>query len=443
MKKLITLLAACTSLLAASQETQYQFSLSEAIHFALQNNRGALNAARSIEAAEKQKWETIATGLPQLSADAGFQHYLKQPVQLIPAEFFGGPPGTFEEIVFGTQQNANATATLRQLIFDGSYLVGLQSAKVFLEISKNAKEKTDLEVRKAVINAYGNVLLAEESVKILEKNKATLEKNYTETKQVYENGLTEEENVEQLQITLSHITNSYNHALRLREITYKMLSFIVGIPTDTHITVTENLEALTLESTRLELLTTPFSVENNTDYKIALNSQKSQELLLKLERSRALPSLNASLSGGYTGFSNDFTFFQREQRWFGTSLLGAELRIPIFSSLARSARTQRARIELEKAKTQLTETEQKLQLELETARSDYQLAIEQYQTSKKNLELAERIEYKNQVKYAEGLASGFDLRQAQTQLYATQQEYLQAMLSIITHKAELEAMINQ
>ena len=73
------------------------------------------------------------------------------------------------KLLFGTKQTMNATATLNQIIFDGSYLVGLQSAKVFLEISKNAKEKTDLEVRKAVINAYGNVLLAEESVRYLEQ----------------------------------------------------------------------------------------------------------------------------------------------------------------------------------------------------------------------------------------------------------------------------------
>ena len=60
---------------------------------------------------------------------------LKQPVSLIPAEFFGGNPGEFAEVIFGTQQSATATATLNQLLFDGSYIVGLQSAKVFLEIS--------------------------------------------------------------------------------------------------------------------------------------------------------------------------------------------------------------------------------------------------------------------------------------------------------------------
>ena len=169
MKKIIIIIGLLLSYYTNAQEN-YSFTLQEAIDFALENNRTAKNAAQDIEAAKKQKWETTSTGLPQIEASIDYNNWLKQQVSLIPAEFFGGNSGEFAEIAFGTKQTMNATATVKQLLFDGSYLVGLQSAKVFLEISKNAKEKTDLEVRKAIINAYGNVLLAEESIKILEKN---------------------------------------------------------------------------------------------------------------------------------------------------------------------------------------------------------------------------------------------------------------------------------
>ena len=152
-----------------SQEVVQSFSLQQAINYAMEHNRTAKNAASDIEAAEKQKWETTATGLPQISASIDYSKWLQQQLALIPAEFLGGASGEFVEVPFGTKQSVNATVILNQKIFDGSYLVGLQSAKVFLEISRNAKEKTDLEIRKAVINAYGNVLLAEESVLILER----------------------------------------------------------------------------------------------------------------------------------------------------------------------------------------------------------------------------------------------------------------------------------
>ncbi|KAG1652316.1 Cobalt-zinc-cadmium resistance protein CzcB [Nymphon striatum] len=122
------------------------------------------------------------------------------------------------------------------------------------------------------------------------------------------------------------------------------------------------------------------------------------------------------------------TFFSSDQQWFDSSILGLDLSIPIFSSGKRSASTARAKIALEKAKTQLNEAEEQIRLQLENSKSNYILSIEQYETSKQNLNLAERIENKNQIKYNEGLASSFELRQAQTQLYDAQQNYLQTFI---------------
>ncbi len=441
--KFILLVIFSYSIFGHSQQNETSFTLQEAIDFALENNRTAKNAARDIKAAEKQKWETIATGLPQIDASLDYQNFLKQQIALIPAEFFGGNPGEFAEIIFGTKQTLNATATLNQMIFDGSYLVGLQSARVFLEISKNAKEKTDLEVRKAVINAYGNVLLAEESVKILERNKDVLSKNLNETTKIYENGLEEEESVEQLQITLSGVESNLKNVSRLKSLAYQMLNITLGLDLNTSITLLDDLETLTAKNISLDLLTSDEVVENTIDYKIAFNDKTAKELLLKLEKSKALPTLNAFVNGSYTGNSEKFTFTNNSQKWFGASLLGMTMNIPIFSSLGRSAATQRARINLDKAEDDLTEVEQQLKLQIASAKSDYQFAIEDYENKKQNLNLAERIEKKNQIKFFEGISSSFELRQAQTQLYSAQQEFLQGMLDVINKKAELETVLNK
>ncbi|MFI2741856.1 TolC family protein [Zhouia sp. PK063] len=443
MKKLITVLFLIAAFAAKAQDqASYTFSLDQAINYALQHNRQSINASRDIDAAIKQKWETTASGLPQISGSASYQNNLKQQVSLIPAEFFGGEPGTFQAVKFGTKQNMTATATINQLLFDGSYIVGLQSAKVYLAISKNAKTKTDLQIREAVVNAYGNVLMAEESINILNKNLKVLKDNLFETQKTYENGLTEEENVEQLKITLANVQSNFDNTTRLRDIAYKMLNITLGLDIDAQTTLTDDLDELTIKNIDFSTNINGFDIENNIDYKIAKNNEISQELLLKLEKSKALPSLSAFINGGYQAYSEEFDFFDKGQKWFGSSVFGVNLSIPIFSSLARSARTKRAAIEVEKAKTELTETEQQLQLQLEKAQSEYQFAIEQYQTAKENLKLAERIEHKNQVKFSEGIASSFDLRQAQTQLYDTQSSYLQSMLDVINKKAALESLLN-
>ncbi|MGB5189865.1 TolC family protein [Robiginitalea sp.] len=440
---LLFVLASLTFFNARAQDIPTQFTLEEAIQFALENNYSAINASRDIEDAQKQKWETIATGLPQIDGNLSYTDQLKQPVSLIPGDFFpGGEPGTFVPIIFGPPRTTTATATLRQQIFDGSYIVGLQATKAFLSYSENNKEKTDQEVRKAVVESYGNVLLAKESTSILNRNIAAVEKNLFESEKLFENGLGEEENVEQLQITLANLKNALNANVRLENITVQMLNVVMGLPLEHPTEPVQKLDELVAQETAPELLNETFSLENNTDYKLVMNLNEQRYFEWKLARSRALPTLNAFVNYGYTGFGDPITVVGTDAQDFTSSVLGFDLNIPIFSSLKRSSSTQRAKIALEKAKTQLEETEQMLKLQHDQAKSDYTLAIESYQTSKENLSLAERIENKNEIKYSEGIASSFELRQAQTQLYSAQSEYLRAMIDVINKKTTLENILN-
>ncbi|MDQ7916337.1 TolC family protein [Mesonia sp. MT50] len=430
------------SFFAQEKQKEYSFSLDEAIERALDSSYNAINARRDIEIALKKKWETTADGLPQIEANVDYQNSLKRPVQLLPAEITGGPPGTFIPIQFGTKQNLSATATATQLIFDGSYLVAIRASRTFLNYTNTNAQKTALEIRKSVIDAYGNVLLAQELVDILESNQTTLQKNYDETKKIFENGLQEEEAVEQIQITLLQITNQLNNAKRLVVITEDMLNLTLGIPLKNDITLTDDLDNLAEENISLELMNVDPTIEENVDYQLAQNLIEQREHEFNLERAKALPSLSTFINYGTTGNSETFSFLTNDQEWYQSSIWGVSLNIPIFSSLKRSARTAQARIALEQAQTQFEQSKEQIRLQMNKAKNDYQFAIENYRTAKQNLKLAERIENKNQIKFSEGLATSFELRQAQTQLYQTQQEFLESMLEVLNSKAELETVLN-
>lgn len=464
MKKYLVIITAIfLGLSVEAQESSMTLSLQEAIDFAIKNSYDNKVAERDIESAKQQKWETTTIGLPQVEATVDYQNWLKQQVSLLPAAAFdnstsvvetveqyfgitrtGSPvaPEGFIPVRFGTKQNVNAAITLRQLIFDGSYLVGLQSARTFLKISQQAKEKTELLTREAVINAYGNVLVTEKSIEIFENNKKILEKNLNDAKKIFENGLNEEEDVEQLEITLGNIKSQLNSVKRLKDIAYQMLNITLGNDIDTQLTLTDSLDSLTESNIDLGLISQSFNLNNHIDYKIAENDRESKRLLMKLEKSKALPTLNAFVNYGSQANSDSFSFFNSNQEWFNYSLLGVSLKVPIFSSLGRSAKTQRAKIDLEIADIRLKETEEKLSLQAKRAKSDYQLSIEDYQTAKKNLNLAERIEKKQRIKFFEGLSTSFDLTQAQNQLYSQQQTFIQSMLDVIAKKAALENALN-
>jgi outer membrane protein TolC len=426
------------TLTSRAQESPITLSLNKAIDLALENSYNTRAAANDIASAKEKVWETTTIGLPQINGAIDYQNFLKQPITV--ADINGD--GVDEEFVFGTKQNVNASVTLSQLLFDGTYLVGLQSAKTFLKISEQAKEKTDLVTREAVINAYGNVLISENSISILENNIKILQKNYDDAKKIYENGLNEEEDVEQLLITLGDVKNQLNSVKRLNEIAYQMLNLTLGNSIDTKLVLTDTLDSLTEENITIDLVGETFLFENHIDYRIAENDREAKRLMVRLEQSKNLPSLSAFVNYGTQAFSNEFSFFDNNQRWFQSSLLGVSLKVPIFSSFGRKSKTAQAKIALNTADLRLEETKQRLELQAKKAKSDYQLSIESYQTAKKNLGLAERIEKKQRIKFFEGLSSSFNLLQAQTQLYTQQQNYIQSMLNVITNKAALENALN-
>jgi len=442
MNKIIIFLVLILSIGSLKAQEIYSFNLDEAVQYALEHNYTVRNAALDIEAAEKQKWEATSFGLPQIDGTIDYQNWLKQAVTFLPAEIVGGNPGEFEEVVFGAKQNMNATVTLNQILFDGSYLVGLQSAKTFLKISNLAKVKTDQSIREAVINAYGTVLVSRETIEILIKNKEILEKNLLETRALLENGFAEEQDFEQQQITLANINNALNRSRREEFIFKQMFNLTLGIPINQDVLLTENLEALALRSTDMAIVTSDFDLENHIDFQIADNKVESDALLVKYEKTKGMPSLNAFIN--YSQFANNdnFIFFESQDNWFDSSLIGVSLKVPIFSSLQRSSRTQQAKINLMQSEIDLNEKSEELKLQVSTAKNKYQFALDQFQTSSQNLVLAESIANKEQIKFFEGLSTSINLTNVQNQLFSSQQDYIQSILEIIQTKVELENALN-
>ena len=422
---------------------QNAFTLENAVDYALENNRVSKNATSDLEIANAKKWETIATGLPQINAFIDYNNNLKQPVSLVPAEFFGGNPGEFAELSFGTKQTIDGSVTLSQLLFDGSYMIGLASIKLYMDIAEKAKIKTDQEVKKATISAYGNALISQERVKILNKNLKNVKNNLDEIKKIYQNGFTELENVEQLTISYKSLKNSLDYAIKIEKTTLNLFKLIIGFDIEKEIALLDNLSGLTLKSFDLNKSSENFEIEKNIDYQLSLNNKKSQQTLLRLEQAKALPTLRAFIKGGYDGNNDSFKFFKPNQKWYGYSFVGVSMSVPIFSSLRKSAKTQQAKIEFEKSVIDYSESKKRILIELENAESEYQYALNSYNNAIENLKLAEKIERKNQIKFLEGLISGLELRQAQIQLYSIQNELLQSMLEVINKKTTLEIMLTQ
>ena len=415
-------------------------SISQARIYALENNYRMKNSRQDVLAAQKKVWETTAIGLPKIDGKIDYNNNLI--VGTMPLTITD-PDGnlTTSFIQMGAPHSTTASLTVSQLIFDGSYIVGLQSAKVYKNISELAEFKSETLIDEAITGAYGGAILSDEIIKILKGNVETLEKNLEQTRAYYENGLSEEQNVEQLQILVSTTKNLLFTAERDRETSYQMLKFTMGMDINAPIKLENGIEFLLLDNMDVNITEKQFDVENNIDFEIENNKVKSQELLKKLEQSKYLPSLNAFYNTKQDAFAENFDFLSSDQAWYGGQVLGVSMNIPIFSSGSRHSRVQQAKIELEKAKTTKLEVSQQLILDFQKAKNVYLSSINQYYTAKDNMDLAKKIREKEATKFFEGMSTSLDLSNAEVQMFDTQKSYVQSIFALIQSKAAIDRLL--
>ena len=440
MKKKLLYIFFLAGLIGFAQDTPASFSLNEAVEWGMNYNRTLKRATIEVQKAHKEKWKTLSIGFPQINANLIYQNNIEQPVSLIPAQFFGGQAGEFAEVIFGTKQTAMGTVELNQLIFDGTYVIGVQGIRHFIETAENVLEKTQIEVKKAIVTSYVNALVARESLAVLKKNALALEKNIEEAHQLYKNGFTEEESVEQLRLTLSSLNSQIRYLSKSTDLADNVFKLLLGIELTENLDFSNSLEELATLHLLKEDPTA--SYENNIDIRLAENEVTTEGFLYRLERAKGLPSFSAFLNGSYMGNNDEFDFTNSSQKWFGSSAFGFKLKVPIFSSFGRMASAQKAKLSVLQAETKLIEVKAQIYVDWQNALNNYALAKEEHATALENLSLAERIEKKNTTKFFEGLSGSFDLRQAQLQLYQAQQKAIQGMRNVILEKTILDTIIN-
>ncbi len=427
----------------ASDPQEISLSLEQARQLAVERNTAMKTARLDVLIAEKQIWETTAAGLPQVSASLGYQYYFDLPTSLIPAEFFGGEPGEFAEIKFGTEQNLTASATVNQLIFSGEYIVGLRAARIYRDIAAQNMLRSEIEVKNTVTETYFLTLMAKANLDIVKKNLENLRQTLFETRQILEAGFTDPINVDQLSLTVSNMEHTISNLRRQHSLSLNLLKYQIGLDIEQEILLTDSLEQL-LESLSFEtILLDDFDPGGHIDYRILASREHFNTMVLRREQSFFLPRLSAFYTRQEMAMRNDFNFLDSQFPWFPSSYFGVNLNIPIFSSGMRSAKVQQARIELEKSTLLKEQTEQALILQVQQAKADFDTAIDQYQNQKKNLDLAQRILERTTIMHKEGLSSSLELTQASDQLLTTQSNYLSAMFDLLNAKNKLEKALGR
>lgn len=424
-------------------QDQSSFNLKEAQAYALSNNEEVKNSILDIESAKKRIWESTSIGLPQVNAGGDFQYFIDVPTSVAEASFFNpqAPEGELVDFRLGTDYNAKAEISVSQLIFDGSYFVGLKAAKNFKTLVEKqlSQKKTDVYFR--ITNAYIGVLIAEENLKLIDSLVTTTDKLYQSIKKVYENGLTSEIEVDQIELSLNNVKNAKLRAKRNLSLSKNVLKFQMGYPLESEIELSDNLDDFMVDVKKdLGVLQEGF-IRNHIDYLVLQEQRDLNELNRQLERVKNYPSIGAFFTHNQQAFRNEFDFFSGGD-WFPTTIVGLNINIPITSSGMRNAREAQKKIVVKQMDNNLQLMERSLTLQFKQARTRYENAYEVYESEKRSLEVSEKI-YKNSiVKKNQGFEGALQVTQAQNQYIYAQQSYVGALYELLEARNELKKLMN-
>lgn len=429
-------------LLSASSVGQQirTFSLKEAIEFAEQNNYTLINSEKDVESAKYRVKESTSIGLPQINASVSYNDNLQRPVMIIPD--FNDPTKTME-LQFGTKYDGALAASVSQLIFSGEYIVGLQAAKKYLEKTDIDFFKNTLEVKQKVADSYYAVLSVLDGMVIVDSTLTITRKLADETRQVYAVGFADETDVDQLDLLVADLEASRDYLNNQLAVTQAFLKFYMGISDADSLILTDNMETIIAEKTNLALMSNPFQIAQNVDFRSIAKQKQLSLLQVKLEKSTYMPSISAHLNYQTQAQRDQWDFFNSNGIWYNSSVFGVSMNIPVFSSGMRYSRVKQAQIAYEQVEVLENQVISQLNLQYSTAKSEYLNALNVYLNKQKSRKTAEKIYQKTTSKYSEGMATSLDLLNTHNQFLNTENEYINASLALLKASEELEKILTK
>lgn len=415
-----------------------KFSLQEAIDYAQSHQSSILNASIDEEIAKNTVKRTIGIGLPQLNGNVNFQDFLKIPTNLLPGEIFG-KPGTQIPVQFGVQYQSSYGLELSQLLFDGSYLVGLQASKTFKELSNKNLKRSRIETAVGVTKAYYSVLVSNEQLSLLDANIDRLKKSFKDTQALFANGFVEKIDVDRLTVLNNNLETERGNVIRLLELNMNLLKFQMGMTIQSKLVLKDSIGSLQVAEFLAVKDTAAY--QNRIEYSLLETQKKLNELDLKRYKSLFLPSLAAFGTTSRSFQSNDF--LNLIDRSFPATIIGFRLSVPLLSGGVKAYQVRNAKLEVLKTENNLVNLKNGINLEVEQAQTIYRNGLKSLENQKRNMELAKEVLRVTKIKYEQGVGSSIEVTTAETSLKESQNNYINALYDLLINKVNMDRALGK
>ena len=434
LRKICAGLFLLTSLAANAQS----FSLKQAVDYAISHQVQVKNSQIDLQNASAKINEIKAMGLPQVNGSLALTNNLILQRVFIPARIFNPAAAEGELIAakFGVDNSGFANVGLSQLVFDGSYLLGLKASSVYKDLAVKSVTQSKQQVAENVTKAYYGILVNEKRMGLLSLNLARLDTLLKETRELNKQGFVEKIDVQRLDVQANNLRTEVENVNRLQELSYSLLKFQMGYPMEEPIKVTESLEKIELATFNTNIAS-EFSYANRIEYSILQTQENLAELDLKSIKAGYLPRLLLNANYGYNAGANAFGDLVNKP-WFDNAAITVALQIPIFDGFSKKYKAVQSANNLQKVRQSYGLLKSSIDLQRSQASITMKNALESMKEQKANLDLANEISRVTRVKYQQGVGSNLEVLNAESSIKESQANYFTALYNALIAKVEVE-----
>lgn len=404
----------------ANAQQASQFSIKQAVEYAKKNNLAQKTKKLDENIAQKKVTEILALGLPQINAGVSYTNNIQIATQRLP-NFINDalPPGSpkgpeFIDAQFGVAHSLTANAQLNQLIFDGTYFLGLKAAQEFVKISELLTQQSETDLELNTIKSYYSVLMADKRLVLMENSLRSLDSTLFNMRAMAKEGFVEMVDTARISYSLSNLKIQKARLEDQRKIMLNYLKLQMGYPINQPIELTESTESLE-KAIKVSDVAGNGNVAARAEYKILDQQVKLGLLDVKRYKMGYVPTLNGFLQHQQNTFASKGNLNQLGDPFFPGTTWGISLNIPIFSGFRQASLIKQADLRLQQYKLNVDQFSQAYENEVFTARTNYLRAVENLDLQKKNVELAKEIKRIAKIKLQEGLGTSLEYTTAETE----------------------------
>ena len=436
MRKILFTSLLLISFLSFSQKKN--LTLEECISLALENNENLKNSYLEEKISTALSKEYLSVGLPQISFEGGikYNHEVQKSIIDISRFMPGVPEGTEQEVQFGQTYDGRMDLYVNQMIFNGSYFVGVSASRELIRLSEKMTKRNIIDIYESVQKAYFTALNTKSRIDLVNENLDRLSELLDQTNKLYENGFVEKLDIDRITVSYNNLKSEKIKADRLYDLSISVLKFQIGLPIQIEIELIGELSEDMINNFSYELK--DFDYSKRIEYSILQTDKNLKSYDLKNNRSQYLPQIYANYNYGYNSSASQSNLFFNSDRWKKFGTLGFLVVIPIFDGFLKRSKINQSKYKIEQIENQMMFLERSINLQINQSLANFENSKESLEITRKNLNLARDVYYASEKKYSEGVGSNLELIDSNNSLKTAQNQYYNALYESVIASIDIK-----